>query len=89
MVPEFAPAVKVRYQAKKKVGYGVEYYTALGALNSFQPLQKQNHLFFLTGDLPEGGAFDLNFGIGREIQQNGGWVIKMIFGKDFHHHSAQ
>lgn len=80
-VPVFEPNLKVAFQALKNWKLGFEYYGATGKLNHFENLPYQEHALFLTADLINKNAYELNFGPGMGLTgSTDKWVLKMYCG---------
>jgi hypothetical protein len=87
---DFEPAAKVRWDTRRGVAVGFEYYAGLGPLRDLEPLSSQSHLLVAAVDLApvpgaEDGPWELNLGVGAGLtsatpQQ---WVLKAILGRTF------
>ena len=79
----FAPAARLARNLGNDVFVGVEYYTDLGPIDRFLPLQEQSHQLFLVSDFKL-GAFDVDVGVGYGLTgASDKWVTKAIFGYAF------
>jgi len=79
---EFAPAARLARKLKEDLSIGVEYYSALGPIGNFLPLNEQQHNIYGVVDFKI-GQFDVNFGVGYGL--TGGsdrWMTKLIVGTD-------
>jgi len=80
----FAPAGTVTYDVTKRVTLGFEYYSDLGAITGFDPIQNQVHTVFPALDLNLGPNWEFNLAPG--IGLTGGtdhMLVKMIIGRRF------
>ncbi len=59
----FAPAARLANQITNAVMLGIEYYSDLGTVTGFAPLQRQQHALFGVIDFKL-GKFDVDFGLG-------------------------
>lgn len=83
LVPELEPAFKLRANAGRYVGLGLEYYAGFGVLSAVPAVDQQEHVLYLIGDLLE-GPVDLNVGVGRGLTSaTDDWTIKTIVGYAF------
>ena len=81
---EFSPNAKVSYDFSKKISGGVEYYGALGPINSFDPIAEQQQQIFPAIDLNVSPKWELNFGVGVGITRSTDHlIIKGIIGRRF------
>lgn len=48
---KFEPSVRLGYEANKRITPSIEYYSSLGPLSGFLPLDRQIHLFFPGADI--------------------------------------
>ena len=79
---EFAPAARLARKLKEDLSIGLEYYSALGPIGNFLPLNEQQHNIYGVVDFKI-GQFDVNFGVGYGL--TGGsdrWMTKLIVGTD-------
>src|SRR5712672_1237596 len=79
---EFVPAARLARKLKEDLSVGVEYYSALGPIGNFLPLNEQQHNIYGVVDFKV-GQFDVNFGVGYGL--TGGsdrWMTKLIIGTD-------
>ncbi len=87
---EFSPAVKVSYQATKKVQVGFEYYGTTGPVTGFDPFREQQEQFFPAIDLDLSPDWEFNFGVGVGVTQSTDHlIVKMILGRRFHFFSGR
>jgi hypothetical protein len=78
----FAPSVKASYDVTKRVTLGFEYYSDVGAILGFDPLNQQLQAIYPALDLNLGPNWEFNFAPG--IGLTGGtdhFLIKMIIGR--------
>ena len=80
----FSPNAKVSYDFSRKISGGVEYYGALGPINSFDPIAEQQQQIFPAIDLNVSPKWELNFGVGVGITRSTDHlIIKGIIGRRF------
>jgi hypothetical protein len=78
----FAPAARFARKLNETLSVGVEYYTDLGPLKSFQPFNEQQHNIYGVIDFKI-GRFDVNAGIGYGLTPGSDRLMaKMIIGTD-------
>jgi len=78
----FAPDAKVSYDVTKKVSMGFDYYSDLGSITGFDPIQQQLQALMPAIDLNLGPNWEFNFATG--IGLTGGTdhlLVKMILGR--------
>ena len=81
--PEFELGVKVARSISERLALGLEYYSAMGAINHIQSLSQQDNTLFAAMDL-DMKAWTLNFGVGRGLTSEADkWTVKAIFGFSF------
>ena len=81
---DFAPSLKVSYDVTKVVAAGIEYYSGLGPLGSFDRLSEQQHQIFPTIDLNVSPRWEINFGVGIGLTQGtDDLIVKFILGRRF------
>jgi len=80
----FAPNVKVSYNITKRIGFGLEYYGALGSITGFDPLRDYQQEIFPAIDLDLGPNWEFNIapGIGLTAGTDH-LLVKMILGRRF------
>ena len=79
-----SPAVKVGYNATRRLSVGFEYYGFTGPVFSWDPLRKEQQQFFPTIDYDFGPAWEFNFGVGVGVTQaTDHLLIKCIIGRRF------
>ncbi len=78
----FAPAARFARKLNETLSVGVEYYTDLGPLKSFQPFNEQQHNIYGVIDFKI-GRFDINAGVGYGLTPGSDRLMaKMIIGTD-------
>jgi hypothetical protein len=73
---EFEPRGELGFALSDDESVGLEYYSVLGPVDSFDPKSQQRHQLFATakGDLPSG--LEASLGVGRGLTRNSDrWVI--------------
>ena len=81
---EFSPNFKVSYDVTPKVAFGVEYYGALGTVNGFDPISRQQQQIFPTFDVNLAPQWEVNFGVGVGVTGGSDHLIaKGILGYRF------
>lgn len=81
---EFSPNFKVSYDVTPKVAFGVEYYGALGPVNGFDPISRQQQQIFPTFDVNLAPQWEVNFGVGVGVTGGSDHLIaKGILGYRF------
>ena len=82
---DFSPNVKVSYNITKIIGWGIEYYGAVGKLNALDPFQQQQHQLFLAIDLDWNPDWEFNAGYGLGFTQaTDNDIFKVILGYRLH-----
>ena len=78
----FSPNFKVSYDVTKKVQFGIEYYGALGRIDSFDPIHEQQQQIIPSFDVDfaEGWEFNAGIGIGMTSQTDH-LILKVIVGR--------
>ena len=61
---EFSPNAKASFDINRKVALGMEYYGALGPVDSVDTLHNQQQQFFPSIDLNVSPDWEINFGVG-------------------------
>ena len=80
----FSPNAKVSYDFSKKISGGVEYYGALGPINSFDPIAEQQQQIFPAIDLNVSPKWEINFGVGVGVTRSTDHlIVKGIIGRRF------
>lgn len=78
----FSPQFKTVYTIKNAVGIGFEYYSALGSLTGFDPLQQQEHLIGPMFDLYTDPKWELNAGFLFGLTDNSNQrIFKLLVGR--------
>jgi hypothetical protein len=81
-VPAFEPNVKISYSILTNAALGLEYYGDVGSVNQFDQGPKQNHALFVTYDLLNNIAWELNIGAGFGLTPaTDPFVFKVILGR--------
>lgn len=81
--PNFEPALKVTRKVSEGLNAGFEYYGEYGPLHHSLPSNERAHYLYAVADI-EKKDFDINFGIGRGIDQaSDQWVAKAIIAFPF------
>ena len=81
---QFSPNFKISYDVTRKVALGLEYYSALGPVTGFDPVQDQQQQFFPTVDVNLGPQWEINFGLGVGVTRSTDHLIaKFILGYRF------
>ncbi len=83
---EFEPAVRIAYEATKKLDLSLEYYGATGPFSDPLPRNQQTHQFYPGGDFKLTENIVWNFGIGVGATHSGNRLvyksrIGMLFGR--------
>ncbi|WP_409191627.1 hypothetical protein [Bradyrhizobium sp. RDM4] len=79
----FTPAARVARRFGENLFAGLEYYSDLGQIGSFDKLADQQHTLFAVTDF-KAGDFDVNFGIGYGLTPaSDRLVVKTIIGYAF------
>ncbi|HTC95882.1 MAG TPA: hypothetical protein VK699_20745 [Terriglobales bacterium] len=89
---EFSPNAKVSFDINPKVALGMEYYGALGPVDSFDRLHDQQQQFFPSIDLNVSPDWEINFGVGVGVTHGTDHlIIKGILGRrfSFHHKTGR
>jgi hypothetical protein len=70
------------YTIKNAIGIGFEYYSALGSLTGFDPLQQQEHLIGPMFDLYTDPKWELNAGFLFGLTDNSNQrIFKLLVGR--------
>jgi hypothetical protein len=78
----FAPCARLARSFGENFALGLEYYTDLGPLQSFAPVNQQQHNLYGVVDFKI-GRFDVNAGIGYGLTSSSNrWMAKMIIGTE-------
>jgi hypothetical protein len=78
----FAPCARLARNFGENFALGLEYYTDLGPLQNFVPLNQQQHNLYGVVDFKI-GRFDVNTGIGYGLTSGSDrWMAKMIIGAE-------
>lgn len=78
----FAPCARLARNFAENFALGLEYYTDLGPLQNFVPLNQQQHNLYGVVDFKI-GRFDVNAGIGYGLTSSSDrWMAKMIIGTE-------
>jgi hypothetical protein len=78
----FTPAARLARNFGESFALGVEYYTGLGPLQNFVPLNLQQHNIYAVTDFKI-GRWEVNAGIGYGLTSaSDRWMAKMIIGTD-------
>ena len=78
----FAPAARFARKLGENLSVGVEYYTDLGPLQNFVPLNEQQHNLYAVVDFTV-GRFDVNAGVGYGLTPGSDRLMaKIIIGTD-------
>jgi hypothetical protein len=78
----FAPCARLARNFGENFALGLEYYTDLGPLQNFLPLNQQQHNLYGVVDFKI-GRFDVNTGIGYGLTSGSDrWMAKMIIGTE-------
>lgn len=76
----FTPAARVARRLTDNLSFGVEYYSDLGRIGSFDTLSNQQHTMFAVTDFKV-NEVGVNFGIGYGLTPaSDRWVVKAIIG---------
>jgi hypothetical protein len=76
----FTPAARLARNFGENFALGIEYYTGLGPLRNFVPLNEQQHNIYAVTDFKV-GRWDVNAGIGYGLTSaSDRWMAKMIIG---------
>jgi len=89
---EFSPNAKVSFDLTPKVALGMEYYGALGPVDSFDRLHDQQQQFFPSIDLNVSPDWEINFGVGVGATHGSDHlIVKGILGRrfSFHHKTTR
>jgi hypothetical protein len=80
----FSPNIKAGYAVSSIVSPGVEYYGAIGPLNSFFPYPLQQHQIFVVVDLDFSKKWEFNAGYGISLTNAAdNAIFKIILGRRF------
>ena len=78
---EFNPSLKTSYSVSRKVDLGLEYYSGLGFINDFEPIQNQSHTIFAAIDWDFHPDWEFNAGVGYGLTSSSdNLVVKLILG---------
>jgi len=81
---EFSPNAKVSFDINPKIALGMEYYGALGPVDSFDRLHDQQQQFFPSIDLNVSPDWEINFGVGVGATHGADHlIVKGILGRRF------
>jgi hypothetical protein len=84
----FAPAARFARKLSETLSVGVEYYTDLGPLQNFLPVNEQQHNIYAVVDFKV-GRFDVNAGLGYGLTPGSDRLMaKMIIGTDLNDGAA-
>ena len=84
---EFSPNAKPSFDINRKVALGMEYYGALGPVDSVDTLHNQQQQFFPSIDLNVSPDWEINFGVGVGATHGADHlIIKGILGRRFSFH---
>src|SRR5262249_42938618 len=84
--PKLEPAAKVAVRVAAPLALGVEYYSALGAVDQIEPVSSQAHRLFGVVDASWSAGrmhYALNFGAGYDFTGPDKVIIKSIFTVDY------
>lgn len=80
----FAPQFKTVYTTRKKIGFGIEYYSSLGSFSKFNSLKMQEHLIGPMIDVYTHPMWELNFGALFGMTPNSNQsIFKILVGRRF------
>jgi hypothetical protein len=80
---DFLPAARLARNLGNDRFIGVEYYTDLGKIGDFLPLEQQRHELFAVTDFKL-GDFDIELGLGYGLTSGSDrMIVKAIIGYDF------
>jgi hypothetical protein len=80
---DFAPAMRVAYNASEKWAFALEHYADFGPLRKFLPHDEQEHTLFAVVDF-SGAPTSIEFGIGHGFTSTSdATVVKLMFIHDF------
>lgn len=79
----FSPNVKGSYDVSKVVALGIEYYGSTGPFFHYDPLNEQDHQFYIATDLNFSANWEFNAGIGYGTQSSDHAIFKVILGRRF------
>ncbi|MFL5498672.1 MAG: hypothetical protein ACJ79I_03665 [Gemmatimonadaceae bacterium] len=81
---EFEPRAQAGYALGDDAGIGIEYYSVLGPVSSFDPRPNQHHQLFATGRAELASGVEAGIGIGRGLTRNSDrWVVTTRFELEF------
>jgi len=81
---EFSPDITISYDVTQVITLGIEYYSSLGPIFSFDPLHEQQHQIVPALDLNLGEEWEFNFGIAIGLTPaTDHTIVKMIVGRRF------
>ncbi len=80
----FSPNIKAGYAVTSLIAPGIEYYGALGPLNSFFPYSLQQHQIFAVVDINFSKKWEFNAGYGISLTNaTDNAIFKVILGRRF------
>jgi len=79
----FSPNVKASYDVSKVVALGIEYYGTTGPFFHYDPINEQDHQFYVATDLNFSANWEFNAGIGYGTQSSDHAIFKVILGRRF------
>lgn len=79
----FSPNVKGSYDVSKVVALGIEYYGSTGPFFHYDPLNEQDHQFYIATDLNFSANWEFNAGVGYGTQSSDHAIFKVILGRRF------
>jgi len=79
----FSPNVKASYDVSKVVALGFEYYGTTGPFFHYDPINEQDHQFYVATDLNFSANWEVNAGIGYGTQIADRTIFKLILGRRF------
>ena len=81
---EFSPSGKFSFEVFKKIGLGVEYYSALGPVTRLDDFGEQRHQIVPVVDIEFSPRWEFNFGVGVGLNHSSdGLFVKLILGRRF------
>jgi hypothetical protein len=85
---EFVPAARLAKKFSEDFSLGIEYYTALGPIDHWLPLNQQEHNIYAVVDFKV-GKLDVDFGVGYGLTGSSDrWMTKLIIGMDLNEGTA-
>lgn len=80
---DFAPALRLAYNASDKFSFALEHYADYGPVNHFLPRREQEHTLFAVIDW-NGSPTGIEFGVGKGLTSaTDATVVKLMFIHDF------